>query len=158
VQDKKTGISEVLDHFTRLGIEPDEINSFLESRGEAIIKERTKLSKLILRPHLGIDVLIEAIPKVRSVLGSYNKLVLEQAEIQTKYETYIRKEEEIAGKMASMDDHRIPESFDYAGISSLGTEAKQKLSAIKPKTIGQASRISGINPTDIQILMVFMGR
>lgn len=81
-----------------------------------------------------------------------------QAEIQLKYATYIQKEEEMAKKMTSLEDLEIPEVFNYEKITALGTEARQKLVRMKPKTLGQASRISGVNPTDIQILLVFMGR
>jgi tRNA uridine 5-carboxymethylaminomethyl modification enzyme len=84
--------------------------------------------------------------------------VLEQAEIQTKYETYIRKERDTAVRMNALEDHIIPDSFDYHRLTSLSIEARQKLEAIRPRTLGQAGRISGVNPSDIQILMVHMGR
>ena len=91
-------------------------------------------------------------------MSEFNNLELEQAEIQLKYETYLQKEREIAHRMQSLDELSIPGEFDYQRISALGTEARQKLSAIRPTTLGQASRISGINPSDVQILMVYMGR
>ncbi|MBP6358525.1 MAG: tRNA uridine-5-carboxymethylaminomethyl(34) synthesis enzyme MnmG, partial [Sediminibacterium sp.] len=84
--------------------------------------------------------------------------VLEQAEIQIKYERYIEKEQEIATRMLQMENHIIPESFNYDGIAALSNEALQKFKKIRPSTLGQASRISGVNPSDIQILMVYMGR
>jgi len=84
--------------------------------------------------------------------------MLEQAEIQIKYDVYIEKEKELVQKMAQLEDLLIPDNFNYDRIASLSTEALQKFKKIKPKTLGQASRISGVNPSDIQILMVFMGR
>ena len=91
-------------------------------------------------------------------IGEVDTLVLEQAEIQAKYETYIEKEKELVKKMASLEDMAIPAAFDYDKLTALSTEARQKLKKIKPGTLGQASRISGVNPSDVQILMVYMGR
>ena len=85
-------------------------------------------------------------------------MVLEQAEIQLKYDVYIEKEKELVKKMSSLEDLIIPESFNYDKLNALSTEARQKLGTIKPRTLGQASRISGVNPSDVQILMVYMGR
>ena len=88
----------------------------------------------------------------------FDNEVLEQAEIQIKYDTYIEKEKELVLKMSQLEDLMIPESFNYGKIPALGNEAIQKLNKIKPRTLGQASRISGVNPSDVQILMVYMGR
>ena len=85
-------------------------------------------------------------------------MVLEQAEIQIKDDIYIEKEKELVAKMANLEDLKIPESFNYEKLLAISTEARQKLAKIKPATLGQASRISGVNPSDIQILLVFMGR
>ena len=93
-----------------------------------------------------------------SALTGFSKDTIEQASIQVKYEVYIEKEKELVKKMSQLEELEIPETFDYKKISSLGNEAREKLSKIKPRTLGQASRISGINPSDVQILMVFMGR
>ncbi len=158
MQQKSAAVKSVREIIERTTVEPGDINRFLEDRNEAAIKERTRLAKLVLRPHLNIELLQEALPELRQTLQPYKRLELEQAEIQIKYDSYIRKEQEIALKMVSLDDHTIPESFDYNRITSLGTEARQKLLAIRPRTLGQASRISGINPTDVQILMVFMDK
>jgi tRNA uridine 5-carboxymethylaminomethyl modification enzyme len=91
-------------------------------------------------------------------LDSFLKEEIEQASIQIKYEVYIEREKELVKRMSQMEELEIPETFDYKKISSLGNEAREKLSHIKPRTLGQASRISGINPSDVQILMVYMGR
>jgi len=91
-------------------------------------------------------------------LHSFSKDIIEQAEIQVKYERYIEKEQELAQRMSTMENALIPESFNYDKVSALSAEALQKFKKIRPRTLGQASRISGVNPSDVQILMVYMGR
>ena len=91
-------------------------------------------------------------------MDTYSKEVIEQAEIQIKYDTYISKEKELVDKMSQLENLAIPENFNFDKLSSLSNEARQKFAKIQPRTLGQASRISGVNPSDVQILMVFMGR
>jgi tRNA uridine 5-carboxymethylaminomethyl modification enzyme len=98
------------------------------------------------------------VPKVSGALAGFTADAIEQAEIQTKYQVYIDKEKELVDRMRQLEDLEIPEKFDYQRIIALGSEAREKLIRVKPKTLGQASRISGINPADVQILMVYMGR
>ena len=105
-----------------------------------------------------MDDLIQDVPKVAEALAPFTPDALEQAEIQTKYQVYIDKEKELVDRMRQLEDLEIPEKFDYQRIVALGAEAREKLIRVKPKTLGQASRISGINPADVQILMVYMGR
>jgi tRNA uridine 5-carboxymethylaminomethyl modification enzyme len=102
--------------------------------------------------------MMKHLPALATALNTANALELEQAEIQLKYEVYIEKEKELVIKMNSFEDLMIPESFNYDKLQALSTEARQKLGKIKPRTLGQASRISGVNPSDVQILMVYMGR
>jgi tRNA uridine 5-carboxymethylaminomethyl modification enzyme len=102
--------------------------------------------------------LINALPLLKKDLNGFSKDILEQASIQVKYDVYIEKEKEIVERMSQLENLVIPEAFDYKRIASLGNEAREKLTRIKPSTLGQASRISGINPSDVQILMVYMGR
>jgi tRNA uridine 5-carboxymethylaminomethyl modification enzyme len=97
-------------------------------------------------------------PRFAEALKNESKDVLEQVEIQLKYERYIEKEEELVQRMAQMENSLIPDKFDYDKIASLSLEALQKFKKIRPSTLGQASRISGVNPSDVQILMVYMGR
>ena len=99
-----------------------------------------------------------AIPRLGHALQPYTSEMLEQAEIQIKYDVYIGKEKELVEKMAQLEDLLIPDNFNYDKLSSLSNEALQKFKKIKPRTLGQASRISGVNPSDVQILMVYMGR
>jgi tRNA uridine 5-carboxymethylaminomethyl modification enzyme len=105
-----------------------------------------------------LKVIMEAVPKVGEQLTSYKEESIEQAEIQIKYQVYIDKEKELVQRMSQMESLAIPAEFDYFKISALGVEAREKLAKIRPQTLGQASRISGINPSDVQILMVYMGR
>lgn len=139
-------------------IEPTEINNFFASINSAPITEKQKLEKIVLRPNLGLNDLMRNVPKVNEVMSGYNEESIEQAEIQTKYQVYIDKERDLVDRMKQLEDLEIPERFDYHRIVSLGAEAREKLIRVKPKTLGQASRISGINPADVQILMVYMGR
>jgi len=99
-----------------------------------------------------------ALPVLQNELSDFSKDILEQASIQIKYDVYIEKEKELVERMGQLENLMIPESFDYKKIIALGNEAREKLSKVKPSTLGQASRISGINPSDVQILMVYMGR
>ena len=98
------------------------------------------------------------LPTVKNALANFDKDVLEQVEIQLKYDTYITKEKELVTKMSQLEDLMIPDNFSYDKLVSLSNEARQKFTKIRPRTLGQASRISGVNPSDVQILMVYMGR
>jgi tRNA uridine 5-carboxymethylaminomethyl modification enzyme len=99
-----------------------------------------------------------AIPRLAAALQTFTPEMLEQTEIQIKYEVYIGKEKELVEKMAQLEDLLIPDNFNYDKLASLSNEALQKFKKIKPRTLGQASRISGVNPSDVQILLVYMGR
>jgi tRNA uridine 5-carboxymethylaminomethyl modification enzyme len=138
-------------------VEPNEINGLLGDLNNSIIPEKQKLDKLLLRPDLHLDV-FKNVPRLNKLFDNYSKEALQQAEIQIKYKVYIEKEVELVNRMKQMEDLSIPDQFDYKKIQALSTEAREKLIRIRPQTLGQASRISGINPSDVQILMVFMGR
>ena len=150
-------IKEIKNIFNSLQIEPQEINDLLQRLENSPIIEKQRLDKLILRPDVHVD-LFKQIPRIAETITSFSKEELEQAEIQIKYQVYIDKENELVNRMKQMEDLAIPEQFDYKKIQALGAEAREKLIRIKPRTLGQASRISGINPSDVQILMVYMGR
>jgi tRNA uridine 5-carboxymethylaminomethyl modification enzyme len=102
--------------------------------------------------------MVSAVPALQEALKEFDRETLEQVEILAKYETYIDKERELVSKMSQLEDLLIPEKFNYDKLVSLSNEARQKFIKIRPRTLGQASRISGVNPSDVQILMVFMGR
>lgn len=139
-------------------IEPQEVNAFLESQNSAAITQKQKAAQLILRPNINLKDLIQAIPRLKENLSAQTADAYEQAEIQLKYDVYIEKERELVGRMNKMESFEIPENFDYTKVASISNEAREKLKKIRPGTLGQASRISGINPSDVQILMVYMGR
>ena len=138
-------------------IEPNDINSYLEQLSSAPISDRQKGSKLILRPGVDLKGLKNTIPALKESLD-FDVDSLEQAEIQVKYERYIEKEKELVDKMSLLENLIIPDNFNYDKLSAISSEALQKFKKIKPHTLGQASRISGVNPSDVQILMVYMGR
>ena len=158
VLQKRKEVEEIKTALKSTSVEPAEINGFFETIGSAQISEKQKLEKIVLRPNLGLPDLMQNLPKVKEILSTYSEDSIEQAEIQTKYQVYIDKEKELVDRMRQLEDLEIPERFDYQRIVSLGAEAREKLTRVRPKTLGQASRISGINPADVQILMVYMGR
>jgi tRNA uridine 5-carboxymethylaminomethyl modification enzyme len=155
---KMEEVAKIKKTLQEFSVEPEMINSFLEEKKSAPLNEKAKAYKILLRPNINIQELVEQIPFLKAEIGSLNPLSLQQAEIQAKYDIYIEKERELALKMSNLEDLIIPDSFSYDKLHALSTEARQKLEKIKPKTLGQASRISGVNPSDVQILMVFMGR
>ena len=158
VKDKQQEIERVQKIMADYPAGPDEFNQFLESSGSATLNERSRAGKLLLRPGIGIKEMVAAVPNLKASIGACDGLILEQVEIMAKYATYIEKEHEMVQKMSALEDLAIPESFNYEKLTAMSMEARQKLMKIKPRTIGQASRISGVNPSDIQILIVYMGR
>lgn len=155
---KQENVKKIKEILTAISLSPEETNSFLESVHSSPIVTKQKASQLLLRPMLGLQQMKEALPILKQNFEAFNAEELEQAEIQIKYETYIEKEKELVLKMGQLEDLVIPENFNYDKLVSLSNEARQKFTKIKPRTLGQASRISGVNPSDVQILMVFMGR
>jgi tRNA uridine 5-carboxymethylaminomethyl modification enzyme len=155
---KKAAVEQIKKLLNETSIEPKEINPLFEKINSSKITEKQKIQKILLRPDVELDQLMNELPKLNDSLSSFSKEELEQASIQVKYEIYIEKEKELVNRMSQLEELEIPETFDYRKIISLGNEAREKLTKIKPRTLGQASRISGINPSDVQILMVYMGR
>lgn len=141
-----------------ISLTPEEINHFLEANNSAPLTQKQKAAQILLRPGISLQQLINASPTLQQLTGTPAAEIAEQAEIQVKYNVYIEKEKELVQRMSQLEDLEIPASFDYNKLSSLSTEALQKFKKIKPQTLGQASRISGVNPSDVQILMVYMGR
>ena len=154
-RDEVEAIKSVLQTTTVL---PEEVNPYFETIGSSTITEKQKIQKILLRPDVELDELTSTLPQLQHSFASFTKDSLEQASIQVKYEVYIEKEKELVQRMGQLEELEIPETFDYKKIGALGNEAREKLTRIKPRTLGQASRISGINPSDVQILMVYMGR
>ena len=158
VQQKKESLKEIRDFFTQNSIDPTELNPILEQAGTSAVTQRAKLDKLITRPQLGIADLRQAKPELDKFLAKYPKDIVESAEIEMKYESYIAKELELVLKMNKLEDVRIDENFNYSELGSLSMEARIKLNKIKPTSLGQASRISGVSPADVAVLMVRLGR
>ena len=134
------------------------VNEYLDKISSAPLHHNQRLSQLLLRPELSLINLKKNIPLLKNELDKFSAESLEQVEIQLKYATYLEKEIEMSTKMNELENQIIPFTFNYDKILSISNEARQKFNKIKPQTLGQASRISGVNPTDIQILMVYMGR
>ena len=158
VKAKKENVEKVKTILSSMSLDPEETGGFLESVQSATLLSKQKAAQVLLRPMIGLKEMINYIPKVKEALGGFDNEILEQAEIQIKYDTYIEKEKELVTKMSQLEDLIIPDNFNYEKLVSLSNEARQKFTKIKPRTLGQASRISGVNPSDVQILMVFMGR
>ena len=160
VTKKEKSINELVDFVSKESITPIEADPILIQNGTTSLKEKTRLANILLRPQISIQNLIEA----KDSFGEYvldNKIdleVLEASEIRIKYDGYISKEKEMANKLSKLENTPLKPDFDYQSLQSLSSEAREKLSKIKPKTIGQASRISGVSPSDISVLAVFIGR
>ncbi|GAC1389369.1 MAG: hypothetical protein NVSMB45_19220 [Ginsengibacter sp.] len=158
VKVKLENISTIKDVLSAFIFNSEEINPFLETIHSASLDQKQKASQLILRPSITLSDMMKASPALDSKLKNYDLDTLEQAEIQMKYDVYIQKEKELVSRMSTLEEQIIPDSFNYDKILSLSNEARQKFNKIRPLTLGQASRISGVNPSDVQILMVYMGR
>jgi tRNA uridine 5-carboxymethylaminomethyl modification enzyme len=158
VEEKTKQVTDIKDVLNTESIEPETINAFLTDIDSANITEKQKASKLLLRPNISLQQILSNNELLNEKINIFDTECLEQAEIQIKYERYIEKEKEIVERMATLENKLIPTNFDYDKIAAISIEARQKFKKIRPLTLGQASRISGVNPSDVQILMVFMGR
>lgn len=138
--------------------EPSEVNAYLSSNKSSNLREKTTLTNLLKRPELNLSSLREMSPKLNTILEEISPEIAQQAEINIKYERYIEKEIIMAEKMNKLENLSINPDFDYSKLTSLSYEARHKLKDIKPETLGQASRISGVSPADISVLMIFLGR
>jgi len=157
VDNKKDAIAEVIKHFKKESINLDAANALLRSVGSAELKQKVKLETILGRPEVGIQDFFNHVPEMAEYLP-YDREILEQAEIQMKYKGYIEKEREQAERMTKLEHVKIHSEFNYDDVASMSSEAREKLKRMKPSSLGQASRISGVNPADISILMVYLGR
>lgn len=158
VLEKRKKTEELLQFIREYGVEPSDIDPFLESRGTTPLNHKVKLEKIVSRPQISLVDLIEHVPVIKERLNPYEKEFVVQAEISVKYEGYIKKEQEHVMKMDKIEQVYLKPDFDYMSLQSLSIEARQKLSKIRPQTLGQASRISGVSPSDISVLMIYLGR
>ena len=155
---KKSETAKLVNDLKQKKFSPDAINAGLEKLETATITEKISAEKLLKRPQLGIKELATLSEELSAYLEKYPTEVIEQAEIQIKYESYLEKEQLMVEKLANMEDFKITPTFDYLGITALSNEGRQKLHKIRPETLGQASRISGVSPADLSILTVYLGR
>ncbi|MBS1665837.1 MAG: tRNA uridine-5-carboxymethylaminomethyl(34) synthesis enzyme MnmG [Bacteroidetes bacterium] len=155
---KREGVEKIKSILKDISVDIAESTEYLTERGNTPMLQKQKANQLLLRPDVDLISLTKAIPSLQTALQDFPEDTLEQAEIQIKYDVYIKKEKDLAARTSELENLIIPREFDYDRISSLSNEALQKFKKIRPETLGQASRISGVNPTDIQILMVYMGR
>ena len=149
----------LISFFNKTSIRPEDVNPMLENNASAPVKQSLKMGKVLSRPNMTMNDFLSHKPVVDFVTKhEMDTTVLEQAEIQIKYAGYIAKEKAQADKLTQLDYVQIPKEFDYEKVKSLSIEARQKLAKIKPVTIAQASRISGVSPSDLSVLLVYMGR
>lgn len=162
VERKSSATKELLNFVNKNSALPQEVNTIFMEKETPIINQKTKISQLLLRPQISLEDLRKSIPylddKISNIDSDIREDVVESAEIFVKYESYITKEEEIAERLSKHENLRIKDDFDYHSLKSLSYEAREKLSKIRPKTIGQASRISGVSPSDISVLIIFISR
>ncbi len=156
---KKIDAGKAIDKFFRNhSVTPDLVNGFLESKSSAPISQQVKIHGLLLRPHISITELGDLLPEVGTFLNQYDEEFQSVAEINMKYEGYIKKEQEMVDKMNRLEEVKIIDNFDFQKLGAISAEAREKLARVKPRTIGQASRISGVTPADVSVLLVHMGR
>ena len=158
VRKKKAEVEAIIAAFSGTKLTPEEINPTLEAIGTALLREKISLSQLLKRPQISIDQLSEASPVVSGLLETYDDDSIQQAEINLKYDSYIEKEMLLVEKMNKLENLSIIENFNYDVVTSLSFEGREKLKRTRPATIGQAARISGVSPSDISVLMLFIGR
>ena len=155
--EKEESTGKALKTMKNESVTPEEVNAVLCSNNSSTIKQKTRIDKILSRPQIKLNDLLK-ITSVKEKLSDINCEAMEQSEIQIKYNGYINRERETAKKMDKLEGIKIPSDFDYSKLGAISSESREKLTAVQPNTIGQASRISGVTPSDISVLLVFMGR
>jgi tRNA uridine 5-carboxymethylaminomethyl modification enzyme len=158
VRAKNQAAAEIDAFLRNASVNPDEVNGYLTAADSAPINQKVKLYNVLLRPQVDIPSLAQTLPELARFLAPYEPEFVELAEINLKYEGYIKKEEEMVAKTSRLEDLHLHENFNYGGITALSKEARDKLSRMKPRTIGQAGRISGVSPADVSVLLIHLGR
>jgi len=156
VNKKIENANEIIKFLSKTSIDKNEINSILAEKNNSLLSQNTKMINLLTRPQLNIYDLANSNADFKYLLNKFDEETIEQAEIKVKYESYFQKEMELVNKMKKMEDQAINPDFDYSGLKSLSKEAREKMMKVKPRTIGQASRISGVTPSDITVLIVHL--
>ncbi len=157
-QAKQLQIKELMTYITQKSVAPEEVNAGLAAMGSAEISHKIKAFLLVKRPEMDFAQLRTLHAEIGQTLDKFSQEVIEQVELLLKYDSYIEKEQTLVNKMKSLETYRIKDSFDFLQIKALSAEARQKLTKIRPTTIGQASRISGVSPADVSILMVYLDK
>ena len=160
-ENKKTAVEKSIALFEKESVSPDAVNGILEQAGTAPISQKVKLGSILLRPQISLNQLISCLPFLKNHFDQYGDLageLIEETEILVKYQGYIEKEQELAQRLSKFESMPLKYDFDYAALSSLSFEAREKLSRIRPETIGQASRINGVSPADISVLVVYLSK
>jgi tRNA uridine 5-carboxymethylaminomethyl modification enzyme len=160
LKEKEKNIDKIIEYLNRKSVKPEEINPFLMMKGTSEIKQKVKAVNIASRPQIGINELLKELNEEKKLLKKDEKHeeVEEAAEIRIKYEGYIQREKIIAEKIKRLEKVRLPDDINYSELISISTEGRQKLSKIRPENIGQAGRISGVSPSDINILLMYLGR
>lgn len=158
VNEKLTASKDVEKYFRNKSITPDQVNDYLVSKGSTPINQGVKFVTILLRPQIDLDELRTLIPNMNQELATFDEESINLADVNLRYEGYIKKEQEMVDKMNRLEEVRLKDDFNFHALSALSAEAREKLTEIKPRTIGQASRISGVSPSDISVLLVHVGR
>ena len=158
LKQKQTSCADFIWYMQQTTVRKGTIDGWLESIGSSALHEGCKISDLVLRPQVRIKELAEVLPELKAKIVDLSDEIVESCEIQIKYAGYIKRERQEAAKLQRLEQIRIPETFNYEEVQSLSTEARQKLSRIRPRSIGEAQRIPGVSPNDISVLLVLMGR
>ena len=158
VNEKVESAKNIEKYCRELSVTAEQLDPYLESVGSAPLRQTVKLLNVLVRPHVGLQDLRQSLPALEKELGKHDEEIIEQAEINMKYEGYIDKEKESADKLVRLENLFLRDDFDYKAIKAFSNEGRQKLSLHKPRTIGQASRISGVTPADISVLLIHIGR
>ncbi len=157
LEEKKLGIQEITKFLNKTSISPEQINHLLEAKETNVLSQKVKLNTILSRPQINISDIAQ-LGEVKSFFEKYDNEVLSCAEIELKYSGYIEKEQEMVDKMNRLENLKIKDGFNYSELPSLSAEAVEKLSKVKPRTIGQASRISGVSPSDVSVLMLYISK
>ena len=165
LDDRMTRVAEKVDAsaavekvFRQTSVTPAQVNPYLESVGSAPINQKVKFASVLMRPKMDLPTLVDLVPELEEAMNGLDRESVGLAEINMRYEGYMRKEQELVDKMNRLEQVRLSDTFDFHALQALSSEAREKLTEIKPRTIGQASRISGVSPSDISILLVHVGR
>ena len=160
LETKRDSVSCLRKFLDETSVEPDSINPLLETIDSTPIRQKVKLSSVITRPHVDLELLVNASPELSEYISDprFDEIVRESAQVLLKYEGYINKEQEMADKLSRLEHISLPNDLEYERLTSMSTEARQKLQSIRPTTIGQASRVSGVSPADIAVLLIYLGR